>query len=219
MESKDPREMGAIHETSQFGHSVELVIRVHEKLLRHFDPDIAAKRTWAPLRIVQEHTGQGARRNTDGASQRGETEGLRVVRAEVCEDMGAAATEREGSGVRGIVVGQSREQGDPGVQRSEVDRAREEAVYVEPHQAIGNPGVFCRTDHDDLAARRARRQGAYREGGVQVAVREVSDDQAQGLFSDVRQRFGNRDARLSLESGSQANGDNRCNAWVTTNDE
>ena len=164
MESKDPREMGAVHEASQFGHPVELVILVHEKLLRHFDPDIAPKRTWAPLCIAQEHTCQGARRNTDGASQRVQTEGLRVVRAEVCEDMRAAATECEGSGVREIVVGQSREQGDAGHQRSEVDRAREEAVYVEPRQAIGNPDVFCRADHDDLAVRRARRQGAYREG-------------------------------------------------------
>jgi hypothetical protein len=167
--------MGAVHEAGQFGHPVELVILVHEKLLRHFDPDIAAKRTWVPIRIVQEHTRQGARRNTDGPRQRGETEGLCIVRAEVCEDMSAAATECEGSGVRGIVFGQSREQGDPGNQRSEVDRAREEAVHVEP-QAIGNPGVFCRADHDDLAVRRARRQCAYREGGIQVAVREVNDD-------------------------------------------
>jgi hypothetical protein len=139
VESKDPREMGAVHEASQFGHPVELVILVHEKLLRHFDPDIAAKRTWAPLRIAQEHTCQGARRNTDGASQRVETEGLRVVRTEVCEDMRAAATECEGSGVRGIVVGQSREQGDPGNQRCEVDRAREqwsERWGEEPHQQI-----------------------------------------------------------------------------------
>jgi len=64
VESKDPREVGAVHEASQFGHPVELVILVREKVLRHFDPDIAAERTWAPLRIVQEHTCQGARRNT-----------------------------------------------------------------------------------------------------------------------------------------------------------
>ena len=59
VESKDPREMGAVHESSHFGHAVELVILMHEKLLRHFDPDIAAKRAQVSLRIVQEHACQG----------------------------------------------------------------------------------------------------------------------------------------------------------------
>jgi len=51
--------MGAVHESSHFGHAVELVILMHEKLLRHFDPDIAAKRAQVSLRIVQEHACQG----------------------------------------------------------------------------------------------------------------------------------------------------------------
>jgi len=157
VESEDPGEMGAVHESSHFGHLIELVILMHEKLLRHLDADIAAKRTYAPLGIVQEHASQATRRNTDGVSQRVETEGLGIVRAEVGEDLRAAATECERSGVRGIVVGRSRERGDPRNQRSEVDRTGEETVYVEPCQAIGDPGVFRRTDRDDLAVRRARR--------------------------------------------------------------
>jgi len=42
-----------------FRPAVELVILMHEKLLRHFDPDIAAKRAQVSLRIVQERACQG----------------------------------------------------------------------------------------------------------------------------------------------------------------
>jgi len=112
-----------------------------------------------------------------------------------------------------------REQGDPGNQRSEVDRAREEAMYVEPGQVIGDPGVFRRADHDDLAVWRARCQCADRKGGIEVAVGEVGDDQAQGLSSELRQPFGCGDACFSLESGSEANGDDCRDARVTTDGE
>jgi hypothetical protein len=211
--------MGTVHESSHFGHAVELVILVHEKLLRHFDPDIAAKRAQVSLRIVQEHACQGTGRNADGASKRVEVEGLRVVRAEEGEDLRAAPTECKGSRGGRIVFARLREQGDPVNQRSEVDRAREEAVYVKPRQVIGDSGVFCRADHDDLAVWRARRHCAYRKGGIQVAVREVSDDQAQGLSSELRQPFGCGDACFSLESGSEANGDDGRDARVTTDGE
>src|SRR4029077_6401922 len=55
--------------------------------------------------------------------------------------------------------------------------------------------------------------------GIQVPLSEVGDDQAEGLSSDLRQRFGARDARLSPDSGSHADGELRRDAWVTTDDE
>src|ERR1700737_5625512 len=95
--------MGAVHETSYFCHAVGLVILVQEKLLRHFDPDVAAKRAQVSIRIVQEHACQGTGRNADGASKHVEVEGIRIVRTEEGEDLRAAAAECKGPDGRRIV--------------------------------------------------------------------------------------------------------------------
>jgi len=79
VESKDPGEMGAVHESSHFGHPIELVVLVHQELLRHFHPDVAAERTQVPLRIVQEDAGHVPGRHADGASEHLEIERVGVV--------------------------------------------------------------------------------------------------------------------------------------------